>query len=58
MEHDTFRIAYVGGVFEAGDLVLAPLREAIHQIAPTAEVAPPLDPPVIGAAKMAQAMRN
>ena len=58
MEHDTFRIAYVGGVFEAGDLVLARLREAIHHVAAAAEVAPPIDPPVIGAAKMAQAMRS
>jgi len=58
MEHDTFRVAYVGGVFEAGDLVLNPLREAIHNIAPAAEVAPPLDPPVIGAVKMAQAMHS
>jgi N-acetylglucosamine kinase-like BadF-type ATPase len=56
MEHDTFRIAYVGGVFEAGDLVLTPLRKAIHQVAAAAEVAPPIDPPVIGAAKMAQVM--
>jgi len=56
MEQEAFRIAYVGGVFEAGDLVLAPLREAIHQVAPAAEVVPPLDPPVIGAVKMAKAM--
>lgn len=56
MEHDTFRVAYVGGVFEAGELILKPLRREIQKIAPNVEVAPPLDPPVIGAAKMALAM--
>ncbi|MBP6820762.1 MAG: hypothetical protein KA368_04430 [Acidobacteria bacterium] len=58
MESDTFRVAYVGGVFEAGELILKPLREEIQKLAPKAEVAPPLDPPVIGAAKMAQAMSD
>lgn len=57
MEHETFRVAYVGGVFEAGELILKPLREAIQKVAPAAEIAPPLDSPVIGAVKMAQAMR-
>jgi N-acetylglucosamine kinase-like BadF-type ATPase len=56
MERDEFQIAYVGGVFEAGDLILAPLREEIQRFAPNAEIAPPIDPPVIGAAKMAKAM--
>jgi N-acetylglucosamine kinase-like BadF-type ATPase len=56
MERDTFRVAYVGGVFEAGELILKPLRDEIQKVAPNAELAPPLDPPVIGAAKMAQAM--
>ncbi|HEX9002157.1 MAG TPA: BadF/BadG/BcrA/BcrD ATPase family protein, partial [Blastocatellia bacterium] len=57
MEQDTFRIAYVGGVFEAGELILKPLREEIQKIAPNAEIAPPLESPVIGAVKMAQARR-
>ncbi len=56
MERDTFRVAYVGGVFEAGELVLKPLRDEIQKIAPNAEVAPPIDAPVIGAAKMAIAV--
>lgn len=56
MERDTFRVSYVGGVFEAGELILKPLSEEIRKVAPNAEVAPPLDPPVIGAAKMALAM--
>ncbi len=55
MERDEFQVAYVGGVFEAGDLILTPLREEIQRFAPNAEIAPPIDPPVIGAAKMAKA---
>lgn len=58
MERDTFRVAYVGGVFEAGELILKPLREEIQKVAPNADVAPPIDAPVIGAAKMAQAIRS
>jgi N-acetylglucosamine kinase-like BadF-type ATPase len=56
MEQDEFQVAYVGGVFEAGDLILAPLRAEIQSFAPRARVEPPIDPPVIGAAKMAKAM--
>lgn len=56
MERDSFRVAFVGGVFEAGELILKPLREEIQKVAPNADVAPPLDPPVIGAAKMAQSI--
>ncbi len=58
MERDEFQVAYVGGVFEAGDLILDPFREEIQSFAPHAKVAPPIDPPVIGAAKMAKAMRS
>lgn len=53
MQGETFRIAYVGGVFEAGELIVTPLREAIGLVAPHAFIAPPLYPPVIGAAKLA-----
>jgi N-acetylglucosamine kinase-like BadF-type ATPase len=58
MENESFQVAYVGGVFEAGELVLAPLREEILKAAPNARIEPPLDPPVIGAAKMAMALRG
>lgn len=54
MERDEFQVAYVGGVFEAGELILAPLREEIQGFAPNARIEPPIDPPVIGAAKMAK----
>jgi len=52
MQRDEFRVAYVGGVFSAGDLILQPIRERVAQIAPRATVAPPLFPPTIGAIKL------
>ncbi|MFN0084025.1 MAG: BadF/BadG/BcrA/BcrD ATPase family protein [Blastocatellia bacterium] len=57
MEGDSFQVAYVGGVFEAGELILAPLREEILKAAPNARIEPPIDPPVIGAVRMARALR-
>lgn len=56
MENEAFQVAYVGGVFEAGELILAPLREEIKKVAPRAELAPPQEPPVIGAVQMARAL--
>lgn len=56
MQAEAFRVAYVGGVFGAGELVLGPLRRAVHECAPKSEVAPPLMPPVQGAVKLAMAL--
>ncbi len=56
MQAAAFRVAYVGGVFGAGELVLGPLRRAVRACAPKAEVAPPLLPPVQGAVKLALAL--
>lgn len=53
LEASAFRVAYVGGVFGAGELVIAPMREMIDEVAPRAVVAPPLFGPTIGAAKLA-----
>jgi len=58
MERDEFQVAYVGGVFEAGELILDPVREEIQNFAPHAKIAPPIDPPVIGAVKMAAERRS
>ncbi len=55
LQDQTFRVAYVGGVFEAGELIITPMSEAIKIVAPSAFVAPPLNPPVIGAARLALA---
>jgi N-acetylglucosamine kinase-like BadF-type ATPase len=55
MQHEVFRIGYVGGVFEAGELILQPLRENVAAFAPQAIIAAPLYKPVVGAAQMAMA---
>lgn len=54
MEQETFQVAYVGGVFAAGALVLDPLREEIARVAPAAFIAPPRLAPAIAAARMAR----
>jgi N-acetylglucosamine kinase-like BadF-type ATPase len=54
LHSSAFHIACVGSVFRSGDLVLEPLREAVLSVAPRAEIGPPLYPPAIGAAKLAQ----
>jgi N-acetylglucosamine kinase len=46
-------VAYVGGVFKAGETLLAPMRAAIGAEAAKATVQPPMRTPVEGAAQMA-----
>jgi N-acetylglucosamine kinase-like BadF-type ATPase len=53
MERERFRVAYVGGVFAAGALILDPLGEELARVAPRASVAPPLLAPAEAAARMA-----
>lgn len=49
-----FPVGYVGGVFaNAGELVLASMREAIAEVAPDAYLEPPQFPPAVAAARMA-----
>jgi N-acetylglucosamine kinase-like BadF-type ATPase len=48
-----FPVAYVGGAFNAGETLLAPMRKAILAAAPHARIAPPAHTPVEGAAQMA-----
>jgi N-acetylglucosamine kinase-like BadF-type ATPase len=48
-----FPVAYVGGVFNAGELLLGPLRAAITAEAKRATLQQPLRTPVEGAAQMA-----
>jgi N-acetylglucosamine kinase-like BadF-type ATPase len=49
----SFPVARVGGAFNAGDQLIAPLRDAIVRGAPRAELIAPLHTPVEGAAMMA-----
>lgn len=54
MEQERFQVAYVGGVFAAGELLLEPLRDAVVRVAPAAFIAPPHIAPAIAAARMAR----
>jgi N-acetylglucosamine kinase-like BadF-type ATPase len=54
IERDVFRVAYVGGVFQAGELILSPIRQAVKSVAPRAAIIAPLYPPAIGAALLAE----
>jgi N-acetylglucosamine kinase-like BadF-type ATPase len=56
MGRDEFQVAYVGGVFKAGELVLAPLRKELARVAPGAYLAPPHLSPAAAAARMARAL--
>jgi N-acetylglucosamine kinase-like BadF-type ATPase len=54
IERERFQVAYVGGVFSAGELILEPLRTEIERAAPRAFLAPPQLSPAIAAAMMAR----
>ncbi len=54
MRQESFPVAYVGGVFAAGELVLATLRAEIEKVAPEAYLAQPRMNPAVAAARMAQ----
>jgi glucosamine kinase len=53
MERERFQVAYVGGVFAAGSLILDPLGEEVGRAAPRAFIAPPVLAPAEAAARMA-----
>ncbi len=48
-----FPVAYVGGAFNAGELLLAPMRRTVTEKAPIAKIGEPQRTPVEGAAMMA-----
>jgi N-acetylglucosamine kinase-like BadF-type ATPase len=59
LERETFQVAYVGGVFDAGsELVLPSLREEVNRVAPKAYFAPPRFSPAVAAARMAREHLN
>ena len=51
--NEAFPVAYVGGAFHAGELLLHPLRKRVQEEAPRAELIKPKHSPVEGAALMA-----
>ena len=58
MRQENFPVAYVGGVFAAGELVLATLRSELEKVAPDAYLAQPRMNPAVAAARMAQVQHN
>jgi N-acetylglucosamine kinase-like BadF-type ATPase len=56
MENEKFPVAYVGGVYGAGDLVLSPMQAEITRIAKKAYLAQPLYPPTVAAGRIARAL--
>lgn len=53
MEKTSFPVAYVGGAFHAGELLLGPMRSWLARESPDAQLVPPKNTPVEGAAMMA-----
>jgi N-acetylglucosamine kinase len=53
MTDTEFAVAYVGGAFHAGDLLLNPMRLRLNRDARGASLMPPREEPVMGAARMA-----
>jgi N-acetylglucosamine kinase-like BadF-type ATPase len=53
MEREHFQVAYVGGVFAAGSMILDPLGEEVRSVALRAFIAPPVLAPAEAAARMA-----
>lgn len=54
MEPERFQVAFVGGVFAAGELVIEPLREDLTRVAKKAFIAPPHYSPTVAAGRLAQ----
>jgi N-acetylglucosamine kinase-like BadF-type ATPase len=54
MEQERFQVAFVGGVFTAGEFVSAPLRDEIARVARKAFIAAPNFSPTVAAGRLAQ----
>lgn len=53
LQRKKFPIAYVGSIFNAGELIKKPFLEEVHAIAPKAELIAPQIPPALAAAQIA-----
>ncbi len=56
LENEKFPVAYVGGVYGAGDLVLEPMLDEINRVAKKAYLSQPLYPPAVAAARIAHSL--
>lgn len=53
LQDQPFPVAYAGGAFAGGELLLEPMRRVVHAAAPLATIGPARERPVLGAARMA-----
>jgi N-acetylglucosamine kinase-like BadF-type ATPase len=54
MEQERFQVVFVGGVFGAGEYLIAPLREELTRVARKAFIAAPKFSPTVAAGRLAQ----
>jgi N-acetylglucosamine kinase-like BadF-type ATPase len=54
MEQERFQAAFVGGVFSAGEFVIAPLREELARVAKKSFIGAPHFSPTVAAGRLAQ----
>ena len=54
MDHERFQVAFIGGVFAAGELVTQPLTEQVMKHASKAFIDNPSFSPTVAAGRMAQ----
>jgi F420-0:gamma-glutamyl ligase-like protein len=54
MEQERFQVVFVGGVFSAGEFVIAPLREELTRVARKAFIDEPKFSPTVAAGRLAQ----
>ena len=53
MQGEEFAVSTVGGVFNAGEPLLGPLKKRLYRTAPGARLGPPAYPPEVGAIRLA-----
>ena len=58
LDQGASELALVGGVFQAGDLVLTPFTRAVHDRLPNCILIPAELPPVLGAGVLALALHG
>src|SRR6266404_8431031 len=54
IEPERFQVAFVGGVFAAGEFVIAPVRDELARVAKKAFIAPPHSSPTVDAGRLTQ----
>lgn len=55
---DELRLVCIGGILKAGDVIITPLANAVHQRLPTCQIETPQFPPAVGAGILAKQQQN